>query len=97
MNIEFIKWANTFTKKFKPNLLLPGLYMKLALVLRKKEPANKDYFREIFVFEEDGGHIALDYYKKAWELILVEKGIAVNDSNRNSSSPRKHSSDSSPC
>jgi hypothetical protein len=29
--------------------------MKLALVLRKREPVQKDYYREIFLFEEDGG------------------------------------------
>jgi predicted alpha/beta-fold hydrolase len=49
--------------------------MKLALVLRKKELVDKDYFREIFVFQEDGGQIALDYYKPAWINLLNKKDI----------------------
>lgn len=74
-HFEFIKWANKTTKKFRPNFFLPGLYMKLALVLRKKELVDKDYFREIFVFQEDGGQIALDYYKPAWINLLNKKDI----------------------
>lgn len=80
-NLEFIRWANKHTKKFKPNILLPGLYPKLALVLRKRDVVQKDYYREIFVFEEDGGQIALDYYMEAWKDINDKHETMFDETN----------------
>ena len=55
---------------YRPNVLLPGAWLKLGLVKRPLEPFNF-FTRKIYRYK-DGGEVALDFYPPLVESKLVK-------------------------